>query len=177
MPAPDDVTLVPATPADAGLLSNLLTLYIHDLSEAFPLEPGPDGRFVYDRLPLYWSEPDRRFAFLIRAGDRVVGFALVTRGSPVSDDPEVLDVAEFFVLRGRRRSGVGQAAAFQLWDRLPGRWTVRVSERNRRGVPFWSATVRAYTGGAFAETTRPGSPGAWRVFAFESRAARPRPVA
>ena len=57
----------------------------------------------------------------------MAGFSFVTRGSPASDDPETLDVAEFFVLRGWRRSGVGRRAAPLLWDRLPGPWTVRVS--------------------------------------------------
>ena len=101
------VTLDSATVAELPLLSNLLELYIHDLSSSFPdLEIGPDGRFGYSRLPLYWSEPSLRFPFLIRAGGRLAGFALATRGSPASDDPSVFDVAEFFVLRRYRRSKV-----------------------------------------------------------------------
>ena len=84
------VTLDSATPADAALLSNLLELYTHDLSAAFPnVELGPDGRFGYDKLPLYWAEPDRRFPFLIHCSGRVAGFALATRGSPVAADPDV----------------------------------------------------------------------------------------
>src|SRR6266403_2441861 len=106
-----EIILEAATLADSPLLSNLLELYIHDLSEAFPsIELKPDGRFGYDKLALYWSEPDRRFPFLIRCDARVVGFALATRGSPATDDPNVFDVAEFFVIRRYRRSGVGQRA-------------------------------------------------------------------
>jgi len=165
---PQEVRLQAVGPESALLLSNLLELYVHDMSEIFPSEPGEDGRFGYAKLPLYWSEPERRFAFLIRAGARVAGFALVTRGSPATDDPEHLDVAEFFVLRGHRRSGVGARAACQLWDRLPGHWLVRVSEGNRGGVSFWRKTVGQYTGGAFSESGLHGSPHAWRVFAFES---------
>ena len=111
------VTLDSATLADAELLSNLLELYTHDLSAAFPnVQLGPDGRFGYDKLPRYWTEPDRRFPFLIRCDGRVAGFALATRGSPVVADPNVFDVAEFFVLRQYRRSGVGREAAFLLWN-------------------------------------------------------------
>lgn len=87
MSAPPPVTLERATSADATLLANLLELYAHDLSDVFPMTLGPDGRFGYRRLPLYWSEPDKRFAFLIRRGGEVAGFALVTVGSPASDDP------------------------------------------------------------------------------------------
>ena len=144
------VTLDAARIDDAPLLANLLELYLHDLSEIFPINPGADGRFGYERLPLYWSEPTRRFAYLIRSREEVAGFALVTRGSPATDDPENLDVAEFFVLRSNRRSGIGRRAAFLLWDRLPGRWVVRVSEKNRGGIPFWESAIREYTGGAFA---------------------------
>lgn len=168
---PDDssqVALEAATPAQAGLLSNLLALYIHDLSEVFAIDVDADGRFEYPRLPLYWSEPDTRFPFLIRVGARLAGFALVTRGSPAGGDPEQLDVAEFFVLRRHRRSHVGRRAAFLLWDRLPGRWIVRVSLANRAGLPFWRSTIDEYSRGEFSQHERPGSPHGWRDFTFSS---------
>lgn len=162
------VTLEVATPNSAPVLSNLLELYLHDLSEIFPVEVGLDGRFGYGKLPLYWSEPEKRFAFLIRSGVELAGFALATRGSPATDDPEHLDLAEFFILRGYRRAGVGRQAAFLLWNRLPGQWVVRVSEANRVGLPFWNTTIQQYTGGVFSESTRPGSPHGWLVFTFAS---------
>jgi predicted acetyltransferase len=163
-----DVTLEVATAADASILSNLIELYVHDLSEIFPVEIRADGRFGYDALPLYWSEPDRRLPFFIRSGPRLAGFALVTRGSPATADPDDLDVAEFFVLRSHRRAGVGRRAAFALWDRLRGRWVVRVSQANRAGVSFWEPTVRDYTGGAFSESEHRGKVHAFRVFTFRS---------
>ena len=167
-----DVSLDVATAADHTLLSNLLELYIHDLSRAFPnLELGPDGRFGYPRLPLYWSEPDRRFAFLIKCSGRVAGFVFVTRGSPDSpetEDENELDVAEFFVMRRYRRSGVGRRAAFLIWKHFPGTWTVRVSEGNPGALEFWSDVVGEFTGGAVSESQRPGTPNPWRVFSFES---------
>ena len=45
-----NVTLERATESDAILLANLLELYVHDLSEVFPIELGVDGRFGYSRL-------------------------------------------------------------------------------------------------------------------------------
>ena len=163
------VSLDAATLADAGVLSNLLELYIHDLSAAFPgVELGSDGRFGYGKLELYWSEPESRFPFLIKRDGRVVGFALATRGSPASDDPTVFDVAEFFVIRRYRRSGVGRRAAALLWRRLPGKWIVRVSERNAAAVPFWAGAIARFAGGAATESRLPGTPHAWRVFSFVS---------
>jgi predicted acetyltransferase len=168
-----EILLDAATEADAALLSNLLELYIHDLSAAFPdIELGADGRFGYRRLPLYWSEPEQRFAFLIRCEGRVVGFVLATRGcSPLTADPELLDIAEFFVLRRYRRSGVGRRAAFLLWNRLPGTWTVRVSERNPSALSFWSSVIAEFSSGTATQSTQPGNPNPWRVFSFESAAA------
>jgi predicted acetyltransferase len=159
-----------ASEADRPLLANLLELYLHDLSEIFSVvQLGPDGRFGYPRLLSYWSQPEVRFPFLIRRRGQVVGFVLAQRGSPMSDDPEVFDVAEFFVLRGVRRSGVGARAAELLWDRLPGRWIVRVSEGNLSGLPFWTRVIQRYAGGAATHTLRHGEPYRWRVFAFDSR--------
>ena len=174
MPVSRAVSLERATREAAPLLSNLLELYLHDMSDFFPIEVGSDGRFHYERLPLYWSEPETRFPFLIRSGGQLAGFALATRGSPVTDDPEHLDVAEFFVLRRHRRAGVGGRAAGLLWSRLPGDWVVRVSEANRAGLPFWHATIREFTRGAFSESKRPGSPHGWRVFTFSSVQQGPR---
>ena len=164
------VSLDQASEADSTLLSNLLELYIHDMSEVFPhVQLGPDGRFGYSRLPLYWSEPDRRFAFLIRCDGRIAGFILVTRGSPAVSDPDVLDVAEFFVLRQYRRAGTGREAAFMLWHRLSGAWIVRVLEKNAGALAFWRDTIATFTQGRFSESRLTREPNEWRVFSFESR--------
>ena len=159
-----------ANETERPLLANLLELYLHDLSEAFAIiQLGADGRFGYPRLASYWSEPGRRFPFLIRNREQIVGFALAQRGSPMSDDPEVFDVAEFFVLRSERRTGVGARAAQLLWNRLHGRWIVRVSEATRGGLPFWTSVIQSYAGGTATQTLRRSEPHNWRVFAFESR--------
>jgi predicted acetyltransferase len=169
----ETISLHAATPSDAGLLANLLELYIHDLSAAFPhVELGVDGRFGYPKLPLYFSEPDRRYAFVIQRAERVAGFILVTRGSPAVEDPEVLDIAELFVLRQHRRCGVGCQAAFLLWKGMPGKWVVRASEGTPGAAAFWREVISAFTQGSATECRQPGAPNAWRVFSFESNPER-----
>ncbi len=163
------VSLTPATPDDATVVGNLLQLYAHDLSAVFGLELGPDGRFSYPALALYWTEPARRFAFLIRDDGRLAGFVLATRGSPADDDPTTLDVAEFFIARRWRRGGVGRAAAQLLWERMPGLWTVRVSEGNALGLAFWEDAIARYAGRGATRRAQPGTPHPWRVFTFASR--------
>lgn len=153
----------------APILGNLLELYSHDLSNVFGLEVGADGRYGYPRLSLYWSEPDRRRAFLIRHGAHLAGFILVRMESSRPEAPADWDVAEFFVLRAHRRHGVGRDAAFQVWDRHPGVWTVRVAEGNAAAHAFWKTTIDEYAAGAFTESRRSVDGRDWNVFVFPSR--------
>lgn len=151
-----------------------MELYCHDLSVYFGLEVGDNGRFGYQHLPLYWTEPEQRFPFFIKVDTRLVGFALAMRGSPASPDPSVFDVAEFFVLRAHRRSGVGAVAAGALWDLFPGPWIVRAAVSNEPAVSFWRRTVGAYAGASpTTERTATLNGVVRQVFTLDSRAARP----
>jgi predicted acetyltransferase len=163
------VTLTPAAKSDAAILSNLLELYVHDLSAAFEVEIGRDGKFGYPRLAGYFDDPARHFAFLIRVADKLAGFALVTRGSPATTDPEDLDVAEFFVLRRHRLGGVGRLAATQLWDRISGHWVVRVADRNAAALPFWRAVIADYSQGCATSRELVDAGKCWTVFEFSAK--------
>ena len=162
------VDVIPAPPEQAPVLANLLELYAHDFSEFLDLRLGPDGRFGYEHLPLYWEEPGRH-PFLIRAGGHLAGFALVRRGCETSRDAGVWDVAEFFVARGFRRLGVGTKAAHALWGKFPGSWQVRVMERNRKAKEFWARAVKDFVGGPVEPATFDEGGIVWHVFSFEAR--------
>jgi predicted acetyltransferase len=123
------IELDPALPKHTPILANLLELYAHDFSEFHNLEIGADGRFGYKSLSLYWTEPDRH-PFLIRVDGKLAGLALVKRGSEISGNQTVWDMAEFFVLRGCRRRGSGTLAAQAVWRGFPGPWEVRVMQSN-----------------------------------------------
>ena len=164
-----------ATPQQAPILANLLQLYAHDFSELIDLELGSDGRFGYEQLPLYWTEAGRH-PLLITADGRWAGFALVKRGSEVagvSAGADVWDMTEFFIVRGRRRSGLGMAAAHAVWRRFPGAWEVRVRERNLAAVGFWQRTVETFVGASVAAIPFESEGEPWRVFCFVSAAAGP----
>jgi predicted acetyltransferase len=162
------VHLEPVSPAAAPILENLLELYCHDLSALFGLRIGANGRFGYPRLAHYWQETERNFAFFIRADAELAGFALATRGSPATDNPEHLDVAEFFVLRTHRASRVGARAATQLWTQLPGHWVVRVAVQNEPALHFWQRTIATYSRGVYAERTLELSGVTRRIFELDS---------
>ena len=163
-----NVVLVRASESDQPTLANLLHLYVHDFSEFLGTTPSKQGWFSYPNLPHYIQE-ESRAAFLIQAADNLVGFALTSRGSLVSGDPEVSDVSEFFVVRGVRRHGVGRAAAHELLSTVPGVWEVRVNESNGPAQYFWRRVVEQYTGGSFSlEPWMRDDGSKWRVFRFKS---------
>ena len=161
------VELVAAPPARESTVANLLELYAHDFSEYIDVKLGDDGRFGYKHLSLYWTS-SKRHPFLIEVDGALAGLVLVQQGSQVTGDADVWDIAEFFVLRGYRRRGVGAGAARDLWQRMPGRWEVRVIDTNQPAIDFWRRSISEYMGRS-AESTRFVQNGAdWHLFAFNA---------
>jgi predicted acetyltransferase len=172
-----ELRVVPAAAEEAVILANLLELYAHDFSEFHDLEIGEDGRFGYPSLPLYWSELNRH-PFLIRMDGKLAGLVLVQGESGVSGSlgskDAVWDMAEFFVMRGYRRRGIGTQAAHQVWRRFPGMWKVRVMQANVAARNFWSGAVSMYTGDVANPVDIEKAGERWSLFSFESNA-EPRP--
>ncbi|MCU1465149.1 MAG: hypothetical protein JWM72_1077 [Actinomycetia bacterium] len=128
-----DIEVLEATVEDKPVLRRLLELYLHDFSELTYADVDAHGRFGYPYLDLYWTEPERR-PFLFRVAGRWAGFALVRTGVPH-------DMAEFFVLRKHRRTGVGVEAASDLFARFPGDWQVRQMTANAGATAFWHRAI------------------------------------
>jgi predicted acetyltransferase len=165
--SPLHVEVIPALREHEPILANLLELYSHDFSEFVDVTLGPDGRFGYRHLPLYWADSNR-YPFLIKAGDHLAGFVFVSRGSEVSPDPDVWDMTEFFIVRGFRRLGLGTAIARQIWERFPGRWEVRVIDRNPNATAFWTHAISTFLDNAVTSCCFDKGGVAWRLFSFTS---------
>jgi predicted acetyltransferase len=162
-----DVQLEPVLREQSPILANLLELYAHDFSEFQPLQIGPEGRFGYKPLSLYWSESNRH-PFLIRFNGKLGGLALVKRGSEMSGNQEVWDMAEFFVLRGCRRHRIGTLAAQQVWRRFPGLWEVRVMQSNPSAIFFWNLAISDFTGETIQPLRIEKDGRSWQVYSFKS---------
>ena len=160
--------ITPATVEQQSILSNLLQLCAHDFSEFRAVDLGPDGRFVYSSLPLYWSDPDRH-PFLVRVNGRLAGFVFVKRGSEVSGNENVWDMVEFFVIRGCRRRGLGTRIARQIWSRFPGSWEVRVMHSNVSALHFWRRAISALTGEDVQPSVFVKDGERWHLFSFQSK--------
>jgi predicted acetyltransferase len=142
---------VSAAPDGFAVVWNLFAYYIHDMSEFADLDVDDDGAFAIPAsLAGYWEGPDasERFPFLIRADGRLAGFALIRR---IAVSPVTYDMGEFFILRKYRRTGIGRAAARELFDQFAGAWQVRELPANTSAQAFWRRIVEEYAAGVFTE--------------------------
>lgn len=130
---PVNVQVFAAGPGDKPVMRRLLEFYRYDFSEFDGSDVDEHGAFGYRFLDLYWTE-EGRHPFLFKVDGRWAGLALVRSGPP-------LDMAEFFVLRKFRRSGIGREAARALFARFPGAWTVRQQRSNPVASTFWRAVI------------------------------------
>ena len=161
------VEVVTATPEQSVAVANLFEFYAYDFSEFHDVEPGEDGRFGFNKLHLYWSDPNRH-PFLIKYRGKLAGFVLVKKGSEITEDDCVWDMSEFFVLRRYRRYGVGTEAARQIWTRYPGRWEVRVMEANKAAHEFWARAIKSVLNQAISPVRVQIADRVWLVFALDS---------
>jgi predicted acetyltransferase len=147
------IELLPGTMRDKSVFRNLMQLYLYDFSEYNGADPDSHGLFEYGYLDHYWTPAGRdegRAPFLITAEGYLAGFVLKGGAHSRAGRGDVEHgIAEFFVMRKWRRSGVGRQAAFELFDRFPGRWEVAQKRSNTPAQAFWLAVIGEYTRGGF----------------------------
>lgn len=130
------VELVEVAEADKAVLANLLQFYCYEMAAVRGYDMTEHGTYVYRYLDHYFLETDRD-AFLLRHEGALAGFVM-SRELAAGER----EVAEFFVVRRHRRSGVGTRAAEALFALHPGRWVVAFDDRNREGSAFWPDLVQ-----------------------------------
>ena len=162
-----DIEVILAKAEQQPTVANLLQLYAHDFSEFYNVEIELNGRFGYPPLPLYWSEPDR-YPFLVKIGGNLAGFVLVKRGSEISGNLLVWNMAEFFVLRAYRRRGIGTQIANEVWRRFPGLWEIRVMPSNVPAHPFWERAISRFTGEKIDPVFAEKDGRQWAIYSFNS---------
>jgi predicted acetyltransferase len=164
------ISLHPISRDEAPTLRNLFELYAYDFSELVPLELHANGRFDVPVPDRWWDDADH-FPFFIREDERLCGFALARRGSRITGATDVMDVAEFFVIRGARGNGVGAAAARALFAAFPGRWEIRVRQTNTLAKRFWERVAHEWAGRPIASEAFTAENVAWDVFRLSSEGA------
>jgi predicted acetyltransferase len=142
----------PLTVARAGLgerelLSRMLELYQHDLSDIWDQDLTERGEYGYS-LDRYWKDPACT-PYVFRVGGNAAGFALVDDQVKVPAGDHWMD--QFFVMKKYRAKGIGTAAAFAVLEAHPGRWQVGQMAANHPAQAFWRRGIARYTDGNYTE--------------------------
>ena len=127
---------------DKAVLRKLMELCQYDYSEFENSDVDEHGLFGYKYLDNYWTE-DGRHPFIVRVGDKLAGFALVRVIEGTAN------MAEFFIMRRYRRSGIGKVVACRVFDMFPGKWRVEQMPGNLPAQAFWRKVISEYTSGYF----------------------------
>jgi len=142
-----------ATPADRLWIQSVYRDYLDDLNPGTGIFPalGEVGHREPDQIAHWFGDPNT-FPLIIVKGSEPVGFARVLRAVASAAQPRIdYRMAEFFVLRTRRRLGIGQTAVQLILSRFAGRWEIREYLRNTAAVSFWRRVVATYTRGTYQE--------------------------
>lgn len=105
-----NIQIIPASIEQQPVVAQLYELYTYEMTDLADFDINDNGYYEYQDLPLFWNTPNR-YPYLIWVNKKLAGFVLVQQGSPVDDNPDIWDVAEFFVMRKFRKSGIGQYVA------------------------------------------------------------------
>lgn len=131
------------------VIKNLMQFYMYDFSEYIDYDVEDDGFYTpYPDLDDYRNEGAGNFPFIIKKNEKYIGFALVKKHQSFE---KYFSIAEFFIMKKHRRSGIGKAAAKQLFKLYQGDWQVRQRENNIPAQQFWRNVINDYTNGDFTE--------------------------
>jgi predicted acetyltransferase len=140
--------------SEKEIIGNLMQFYFYDFSEFNRAEVTDSGQFgAYRYLDHYWEEKGR-FPFTLKAGNHYVGFVLVRE--VLNGDKVFHSIAEFFILKKYRRTGLGRLAAIEVFERFKGNWEVSQIEGNEPAILFWRIVIDQYTSGNWTERESDG---------------------
>jgi predicted acetyltransferase len=142
-----------SAPADRLWIQSVYRDYLDDLNPGTGIFPalGEVGHREPDQIAHWFGDPNT-FPLIIVKGAEPVGFARVLRAVAGGTAARVdYRMAEFFVLRTRRRLGIGQTAVQLILSRFAGRWEINEYLRNAAAVSFWRRVVASYTRGRYQE--------------------------
>ncbi len=103
-----------------------------------------------------WFGDDGSCPLVIMKDDRPVGFAVVSKPSPLQRGQIDFRMAEFFVAASHRRRGIGREAVLLIFKRFAGRWEVTETQSNRNAIAFWRTVVRECSAGQYRERLENG---------------------
>lgn len=138
----NEVKLIPVTIDEKNVLENLLTLFLHDLSEyADDLKINKEGKFEYNGLELYFKFEDLR-PFFIYFNNEIAGFVFLNSGKFAPKDID-FSVHELFILKGYRKRGIGSIAVCKILNSYKGKYKIGQLINNKNAINFWTNFYKA----------------------------------
>lgn len=128
---------------DRELLWNINQKYLYEMTNFYPDPLDEKGNLHYGHFEEYFTDP-RRKAFFLRAGETLVGFALLCPYSNIGGQPDYT-LAEFTVFPAFRRRHFAREAAELILTSFPGRWEIKYNERNPAAKRLWTAVTAPYS--------------------------------
>lgn len=132
----NEIKLLPIDAKSQSIFKNLMTLYLHDLSEfADDLKINSEGLFEYDGIEYYFKSKDLKPFFIFVNAD-IAGFVLLNSGKYV---PENIDysVHELFLMKAYRKKGIASVVIEKLFELYKGNYKVVQLYHNTPAINFW----------------------------------------
>ena len=127
---------------------HLQQLYEFEFAPITKMQTDIHGRYSQEEIKQHWSSVGYDI-YIIRSDKLPIGFAVINLSSMLNNDPNIRDVAEFFIMPAYRKQGVGKWAAIQLFEIYPTHWEIRQLPGLEYAKNFWESVVRDYTNDNF----------------------------
>lgn len=137
-----NIELIRIMKKDKKVLENLISLYLHDLSEfADDLKIDENGLFEYEGLELYYTS-DELMAYFITLDHEIIGLVFINTGKYA---PQGVDysINEFFILKSYRRKGLSKLAINEFMKNHHGTYEIIQFENNITAVNFWHKYLKS----------------------------------
>ena len=138
-----NIQIIKASLEQKSTIAQLYELYTYEMTDLADFDINDNGYYGYAELPMFWTNPNK-YPFLIWVNKKLAGFVLVQKGSPIDLNPNIWDIAEFFIMRKFRKKGIGQFIAQNIWSQFEGTWQVRVWDNNQAACAFWNNTIKKF---------------------------------
>ncbi|MDH5161713.1 GNAT family N-acetyltransferase [Heyndrickxia oleronia] len=145
--------IIKASFDNSETLTNLMQFYIYDFSEFIEAHVEENGKFGDYPLQDYWKE-ENHFAYLVRFNGNYAGFVLVKWIN--TETKSYFSIAEFFIMKKYRRTGLGKSVAKDIFCLHKGNWEVFQILKNVPAQLFWKNVINEYTDGQFTEQLKDG---------------------
>lgn len=138
-----DIQVKKASAIQAPVIAQLYELYTYEMTDLADFDINDNGYYGYSDLPLYWQDPNKH-PYLIWVNQKLAGFVLLQKGSPIEENPDIWDIAEFFIMRKFRKQGIGKFVAKSIWINYKGLWQIRVWDNNITAHNFWDNVIKEF---------------------------------